>query len=91
MSNRQARRRRIEAVRSGDTFHKAARKEMDRTKAAEVARHNAAEAEERNRYRDAVEREQSRTALPTPPSSGRHLAHLQILALAMAALEGERR
>jgi hypothetical protein len=100
MSNRQARRRRAEAVRNGDIFHKAARQEMGRAKAEEVARHNAAEAEERNRYRDAHER-----ARGAPPSGGDvvteappplrrtspHLTRLQLIALAMAAAEGERR
>lgn len=98
MSNRQARRRRAEAVRNGDIIAKVVRQEMGRAKVEEVARHNAAEMAERNRHRDVHEQEPAYTArAPTPAPAplpvsprGRHITRLQMLALAMAAFEGER-
>jgi hypothetical protein len=94
MSNRQARRRRVEAVRNGDIYHKAVREEFGRAKAEEVARHNEAQENERNRHREAHERKQSWVANDGPPplrlTKGR-LARLQMIALAMAAHEGVHR
>lgn len=91
MSNRQARRARIAAVRNGDPFAKAVRTREGRAKAEDVARHNAAEMEQRNRIREAHERERSRPQPALEPPLGRHLARLQLLAMSMAATEGGRR